>query len=141
MSTVKVTDKITIPLESLTMKTWVLLLKSSFYLQHLARYGLFLKIWQWRIFTYDAQQTFDGTKRFADPQNLCTLCGIMFLYAFNQKLLTKTYSYVMAAMFKVNGQGHRPNNHTIRILDHENMGIAFGIVFLSAIVCMLRPIL
>jgi hypothetical protein len=70
-----------------------------------------------------------------------TMWNHVSIYAFNQKLLTKTYSYVMAAMFKVNGQGHRPNNHTIRILDHKNMGIAFGIVFLSAIVCMLRPIL
>jgi hypothetical protein len=47
----------------------------------------------------------------------------------------------MAAMFKVNGQGHRPTKHTIGILDHENMGIAFGIVFLAAIVSMLRPFL
>ena len=80
-------------------------------------------------------------KRFADPQNLCILFEMMFLCAFNQKLLTKTYSYIMAAMFKVNGQGHRPNNHTIAILDHENMCIAFGIIFLSAIVSVLRPFL
>jgi di/tricarboxylate transporter len=47
----------------------------------------------------------------------------------------------MAAIFKVNGQGHRENNHTIGILDHENMGIAFGIVFLSAIFSVLWPFL
>jgi hypothetical protein len=47
----------------------------------------------------------------------------------------------MAGMFKVNGQGHRQNNHTIGILDHENMGIALGIVFLSGIVSVLGPFL
>ena len=87
------------------------------------------------------QQTFDGTNQFADPQNLCIVFGITFLYAFNQKLLTKTYTYVMAAMFKVNGQGHRQINYTIGILDDENMGIAFGIVFLSAVVRVLLPFL
>ena len=87
------------------------------------------------------QQTFDGTNQFADPQNLCIVFGITFLYAFNQKLLTKTYTYVMAAMMKVNGQGHRQNNHTIEILDHQNMGIAFGIVLLFAVVSVLRPFL
>ena len=76
-----------------------------------------------------------------DPENMGIAFGIVFLYAFNQKLLTKTYFYVMAVMFKVNGQGHRQNNHTIGILDHENMGIAFGIFFLSAIISMLRPFL
>jgi hypothetical protein len=47
----------------------------------------------------------------------------------------------MVAMFKVNGQGHRQNNNTIGIIDYENMGIAFGIVFLSAIFSVLRPFL
>jgi hypothetical protein len=56
----------------------------------------------------------------------------MFLYAFHQKLLTKTYSCAMADVLKVNGQGHRQENHTSGILDYENMGIAFGVVFLSA---------
>ena len=84
---------------------------------------------------------FDTTITFADHENLCTAFGIMFLYAFNQKLLTKTYSYVMVAVLKVNGQGHRQNNYTIGILDHQNMGIAFGIVFLPAVVSVLRPFL
>jgi hypothetical protein len=35
--------------------------------------------------------------------------------------------------FKVNRQGHRRNSNTIGIFDHKKMGIAFEIVFLSAL--------
>ncbi len=62
----------------------------------------------------------------------------MICFILKQQALTNDLE---SSMFKVNRQGHKQKNETIGILDHENMGIAFGIIVLSALDSVLWPIL
>jgi hypothetical protein len=90
-----INTNVTTPLESLTLKTCVWPLQSSFYLQWLVSYGRYLKFWQWQNFTYCVQTKSAVTA--VDHENLHKDSGIVFLCALVTKLSSKSKSEVMAA--------------------------------------------